>query len=89
MRYFNASRPFGSPPASFTSAHCSATPRAQKKICFLTAPPASAFSSTRAYIFSYSRGTESTSVGRTVCMSIGTVSIDSAYAMEQPTWNIR
>ena len=53
------SRPPGSRPASFSSAQRSATPRAQKKICFLTAPPASAFSSTRAYIFSYSRGTDS------------------------------
>ena len=56
---------------------------------FFASPPESAFSSTRAYIFSYSRGTESTMVGRTVAMSIGTVSIDSAYAIEQPTWNIR
>ena len=30
----------------------SATERAQKNICFLTAPPDNAFSSTRAYIFS-------------------------------------
>ena len=39
-------------PASFSSAHLSATPRAQKKICFLMKLPDSAFSSTRAYIFS-------------------------------------
>ena len=45
---------------------------------FLIAPPESAFSSTRAYIFSYSRGTDSTSVGRTSVMLSGTVSIDSA-----------
>ena len=77
------------PPASVTSAQRSATARAQKKMRFLIAPPDSAFSNTRAYIFSYSRGTESTIVGRTVTMSIGTVSIDSAYAIEQPTWNIR
>ena len=44
----------------------------------LSAPPVTAFSSTRAYIFSYSRGTEQTSVGLTSYMSTGTVSIDSA-----------
>ena len=77
------------PPASFTSAQRSATPRAQKKRRFFTVPPASAFSSTRAYIFSYSRGTDSTIVGRTSCRLAGTVSNDSAYAIDVPVAIIR
>ena len=76
--YFAASQRFGSRPASVSSAHASATARAQKKMRFFTAPPESAFSSTRAYIFSYSRGTDMQSVGRTSDMLNGTVSIDSA-----------
>ena len=77
-------KPPGSRPANSSVAQRSATARAQKKMRFFNAPPASAFSSTRAYIFSYSLGTDSTRVGFTSCMSIGTVSIDSAYAIDVP-----
>src|SRR4029450_13258319 len=72
IAYCSARNPRGSRPASFSSAHRSATPRAQKKMRFFTAPPASAFSSTRAYIFSYSRGTETAMVGRTWAIASGT-----------------
>ena len=76
-------------PASFSFAQRSATPRAQKKIFRLRNPPVSAVSRMRAYIFSYSRGTESTMVGLTSARFTGTVSIDSAYAIEVPVANIR
>src|SRR2546422_3264265 len=50
-------------PARRWFAHCSPTFFAQKKILRLIAEPESAFSSTRAYTFSYNRGTDTTIVG--------------------------
>jgi hypothetical protein len=88
IAYWTAMSPVGVTPLSFRSAHRSATRRAQKKICFFTKLPASAFSSTAAYIFSYSRGTERTRVGRTSGRLSRTFSMDSAYAIDVPVSSI-
>ena len=54
------------------------TPIAQRKTFCRAGGSDATFSSTRAYIFSYSRGVENMRVGRTSAMFAGTFSIDSA-----------
>ena len=63
-------------PASCWSAQRSAIRTAHWKMRHFVGPPARAFSSTRAYIFSYRRGTDIAIVGRTSCSAAGTSSID-------------
>jgi len=65
-------------PESRWVAHWSPVRFAQRKILRFSALPVSAFSSTRAYTFSYRRGTPIRIVGRTSLRFWGTASIDSA-----------
>ena len=65
-------------PARRYVVHASPVRFAQRKMRRLSALPPSAFSSTRAYTFSYSRGTATTIVGRTSWRFCATVSTDSA-----------
>ena len=74
----NASQGGIDTPARRWFAHCSPTRFAQKKILRLIAEPERAFSNTRAYTFSYSRGTETTIVGCTSPRFAATLSNDSA-----------
>ena len=76
--FFSASLPGIGSPARDSVAHCSPARFAQKKMLRLMMLPESAFSSTRAYTFSYSRGTDNTTVGFTSCRFVATVSNDSA-----------
>src|ERR1044072_5996551 len=77
--FFLRARPpgIGTHPSE-SAPHCSPAAFAQKTILRLIALPDSAFSTTRAYPFSYSRGTDNTTVGFTSPRFAATVANDPA-----------